>query len=231
MPCTWSVAWPQLAARSWHAFASCPGLQPLPSVQGKAALGKAKQRKGLGRRKGTNPQDPSPQGTGALSCGLSSAEQDSFLCLQELTGLAGGEEAGAERENSAIGQEGPDSPVSAPCPPREWDQRTEERGKGGAPSCLLTALASALWLPRLFWRWHEAGSKGLRQSPSSIFAVSLESRGSSGHAFWKVLPDFWKDMEPSPSSWIGLPAHTHLLLRLFSLLSLHSLFVARKFCS
>lgn len=63
------------------------------------------------------------------------------------------------------------------------------------------------------------------------FAVSLESSGSSGHIFGKILPDFWTDMESFLRSLLGLPGHTDLLLCLCSLLSLHSQFVARKFCS
>ena len=51
-------------------------------------------------KEGHNPQNPSPHGTGALTCGVGSAEQDLLcLCLQELTGLPGGEEAGAENDN------------------------------------------------------------------------------------------------------------------------------------
>ena len=102
LPChaAGSVVWHQPAERSLHAFVSCPGLQPFPSGRCKAALAKAKERKGWRDKEGHNPQNPSPHGTGALTCGVGSAEQDLLcLCLQELTGLPGGEEAGAENDN------------------------------------------------------------------------------------------------------------------------------------
>ena len=70
----------------------CSGRQPLAKQGTKGAGGQGRAQPWA--------QNPSPHGTGALTCGVGSAEQDLLcLCLQELTGLPGGEEAGAENDN------------------------------------------------------------------------------------------------------------------------------------
>ena len=73
---------------------------PICAVEG--SPWQSKGTKGAGGQGRAQPwaQNPSPHSIGALTCGVGSAEQDLLcLCLQELTGLPGGEEAGAENDN------------------------------------------------------------------------------------------------------------------------------------